>query len=102
MSTKAEMKSPITVFCDEESGLLWNELAGFLSISNARYMLLEQGAFDGVPRDLREMADERRGEGGGDKLEADYQAFRRSLTPEKRQELERKLYPAGRMYGMCP
>jgi len=95
-------ESPITRFCDEESRRCWYELAGEISLSNTRYKLLEAGAFDVIPNTLRQLADQYRGEGGADKLEAEYQAFRRSLPPETRQELEQKLYPAGRMYGACP
>ncbi len=95
------MESPITQFC-RETDLLPNELAGKILLSNVRYKLLEEGAFDGIPSTLQEFADEVRGPGGADRLEADYKAFRAGLDSDTRAELERQLYPAGRAYGMCP
>jgi len=73
------MRSPIAVFCDEETGMIANELAGYLNLPNSRYQLLVQGAYDRLPIILKNFADELRGPGGGDRLEADYQAFKDSL-----------------------
>jgi len=96
------MRSPIAVFCDEETGMIAQELAGYLNLNNTRYQLMVQGAYDRLPIILKKLADELRGPGGGDRLEADYQAFRDRLSPETKRDLETQLFPAGRAFGMCP
>lgn len=95
------MRSPIAVFCDEETGMIANELAGYCNLNNTRYQLLVQGAYDCLPIVLKKLADELRGEGGGDRLEADYQAFKDTLSPETKRDLENQLFPAGRAFGQC-
>jgi len=82
--------------------MTWNELAGHCGLSNTRWQLLVQGAYDQLPLILKKFADERRGPGGGDRLEADYQAFKNSLSPETKRELESTLFPAGRAFAMTP
>lgn len=96
------MRSPIATFCDTETGMIPQELAGFLNLPNTRYQLLVQGAYDRLPIILKKLADELRGPGGGDRLEADYQAFKNTLSPETKRDLENQLYPAGRWSGLCP
>lgn len=96
------MENPITAFA-KEANFLPNELAGYLCMSGTRFKLLEKGAFDRIPKHLHELAEEVRGEGGGDRLEAEYDAFKaETLTFDERMELQQELYPAGRVHGMCP
>jgi hypothetical protein len=102
MKGEMNMKSPVAVFCDEVAGMTWNELAGYCNLSNARYQLLVQGAYDRLPIILKKFADELTGPGSGEKLEADYLAFRDSLDAATRKDIESQLFPAGRAFGMCP
>ncbi|MEA5114981.1 MAG: hypothetical protein VB050_13235 [Geobacteraceae bacterium] len=95
------MESPITTFCDTETGMIPNELAGACNLTFTRYQLLVQGAYSKIPSTLRQLADEIRGPGGADRLEADYQAFRSSLPFDTRLELDRQLFPGGHAFGMC-
>lgn len=96
------MKSPIDEFTENAAGMVATELAGYCNMSNTRFQLLADGAYDRIPILLKNYADEVSGAGAGEKLEADYQAFRKSLDFDTRLENENKLYPAGRAYGMCP
>lgn len=96
------MESPITSFA-KEARFTPYELAGFLCMSNVRFRLFEKGAFDCIPKHLHELADEVRGEGGGDRLQAEYDAFKaETLDFDTRMELQQELYPAGRWAGMVP
>ena len=78
------------------------EMAGLLCLSGTQYHLLKQGAFEQLPAALLKLMDEHVGEGAGSRLAEDYRKFREELEPEALSALENRLWPAGRVYGMCP
>lgn len=67
---------------------------------HVRYQIFMEGGYEHVPSGLLTLITEELGELAAERFKADYAKFRASLTPQKREELEEKLYPGGRMYGM--
>lgn len=94
------MESPILTL-RKELGLTEQAMAAELSMTTTRYNHIEDGAYGELLDTIREIAEAHRGPGEGWKMADEYREWRKSLSPETIKDVEKKLWPAGKAYGMC-
>jgi len=83
-------------------GLTRQEGAAFFNYSYTRWCAIEDGGASFVPNSAQQILKNVYGPSAGAVLEKAWRRWRENMAAEVRAEVEKRLFPAGTIYGMAP